>query len=466
MITNYSIENFKIFSDKTDLKFAPITLIYGPNSSGKSSIIQSLLVLKESLLSSNSLKSNNQYFELGSYLSVVNEHNSDKKIGFQIDVDELEYSFEYAYSKEHNISFLDKTELISKEDSDFNFLFRPKSVSRQGVHLYNFDFDKKIIDKLVKQNRLLKDISEIIKEKHPISNNEIERHVKKVSFSRKNNLLPLRISRPDVDASGLLNDDETQRLIHYYQNTFVEDISKYLNRSDRKLFNLLSNVSYIGPLRPHPKRVYQLDGLVNNSVGQKGENFLSFLTQEEKYIEGVNKVLEDFGINYIIEIKRLNDEIIGDTASILLKNKSNGVKTTLVDVGFGIGQVLPIIIEGLVKEKASICIEQPEIHLHPKLQANLANFFAKDIKSSKANQWIIETHSEALLLRFQRLIRHKVLMPQDISIIYVNPAEDDIRTIEIPLDADGDFKVTWPNGFFEERLDEMFGGNPLEDEKL
>ncbi|WP_289351788.1 AAA family ATPase [Acinetobacter baumannii] len=78
MITNYSIENFKVFSEKTDLEFAPITLIYGPNSSGKSSIIQSLLVLKESLLSSNSLKSNNKYFELGSYLSVALLHKDLK----------------------------------------------------------------------------------------------------------------------------------------------------------------------------------------------------------------------------------------------------------------------------------------------------------------------------------------------------------------------------------------------------
>ncbi|MDC5686487.1 DUF3696 domain-containing protein, partial [Acinetobacter baumannii] len=147
-----------------------------------------------------------------------------------------------------------------------------------------------------------------------------------------------------------------------------------------------------------------------------------------------------------------------------LVDRHTGLKTTLVDVGFGIGQVLPIILEGLVKNRGTICIEQPEIHLHPKLQANLANFFAKDIKSKYPNQWIIETHSEALLLRFQRLIKHKELEPNDISIIYVNPTETGAEVIPIPLDEDGDFTITWPNGFFEERLDEMFGGNPFGDE--
>lgn len=75
MIKSFSIENFKVFSTKVDLKFAPITLIYGPNSSGKSSIIQSILVLKESLLKPNktySLRSNNDFFQLGGYTSVVN----------------------------------------------------------------------------------------------------------------------------------------------------------------------------------------------------------------------------------------------------------------------------------------------------------------------------------------------------------------------------------------------------------
>ncbi|MEI5716912.1 AAA family ATPase, partial [Acinetobacter baumannii] len=81
MITNYSIENFKVFSEKNTFKFAPITLIYGPNSSGKSSIIQSLIVLKESVLKNNymnGLRSNNNFFELGSYASVVNNHDVRK----------------------------------------------------------------------------------------------------------------------------------------------------------------------------------------------------------------------------------------------------------------------------------------------------------------------------------------------------------------------------------------------------
>ncbi|MEI5717498.1 DUF3696 domain-containing protein, partial [Acinetobacter baumannii] len=255
-----------------------------------------------------------------------------------------------------------------------------------------------------------------------------------------------------------------QKIESFYLNSFTEALSSDLRKKDRSLYQMLNRISYIGPLRPHPKRVYQLDDVLISTVGQKGENFLSFLARDDKYVRDVNKVLESFNIKYDIEIFRTNNEVIGDTVSILLVDRASGLKTTLVDVGFGIGQVLPIILEGLVKRRSTICIEQPEIHLHPKLQADLANFFAKDIMSSKANQWIIETHSEALLLRIQRLIRHKALSPNDISIIYVDPTPNGVKTIHIPLDEDGDFKVDWPNGFFEERVDEMFGGNPLQED--
>ncbi|WP_291371289.1 MULTISPECIES: DUF3696 domain-containing protein [unclassified Acinetobacter] len=185
------------------------------------------------------------------------------------------------------------------------------------------------------------------------------------------------------------------------------------------------------------------------------------MAKDSEYKNSVNKVLKDFGIKYDIDITRTDNEIIGDTLSLILVDRNTNLKTTLVDVGFGIGQVLPILIEGLVKKHSTICIEQPEIHLHPKLQADLANFFAKDVLSDKSNQWIIETHSESLLLRFQRLIKYKELNPEHISIIYVNPTADGAEVIHIPLDEDGDFTVAWPNGFFDERLDEMFGGNPF-----
>ncbi|MHA3052094.1 AAA family ATPase [Acinetobacter sp. ANC 4640] len=463
MINKYSIENFKVFSKKVDLKFAPITLIYGPNSSGKSSIIQSLIVLKESLLSSNVLKSNNSYFELGSYLSVVNNHNAENKIKFEVDDGGTVFKFEYGYSEEHKISYLNKCNINNKENNLMDLDFFVKNVSKQGGNFFNISYKEQFISQIFKSRKFIEEIKQYLEDKKPILDADIDKFLKKTTFTRKNNLLPVRVSRNGNDLIDL-KDDEIQRINSIFYQELTSEISGYINKNDRKLHGLLGNLTYIGPLRPHPKRVYQLDGVTSNTVGQNGENFLSFLAVEEKYVKSINSLLEDFNIKYEVEVVRSNDIIVGDMASILLRDKKNNIQTTLVDVGFGIGQVLPILIEGLVKERAIICIEQPEIHLHPKLQADLANFFVKDIKSNKSNQWIIETHSESLLLRFQRLIRHKIIKPEDVSIIYVDPCEDGVKTIHIPLDEDGDFTVAWPNGFFEERLDEMFGNNPFGEE--
>lgn len=469
MITNYSIENFKLFSEKNSFKFAPITLIYGPNSSGKSSIIQSLIVLKESVLKNthiNGLRSNNSFFELGSYASVVNNHDVKKSIKFEISNEDDYFAFEYGfkYLAEKSFSYVNGITICERKNELKKWSLLPKHSENQvGLQQFTVDFDKELLNFYAKNNESVKYFYRTFENedlKNSVNNENIYKFIKKLNLSKKIFALPY-LFRDSVNTKE--GDSMEQKIESFYLNSFTEALSSDLRKKDRSLYDTLNRISYIGPLRPHPKRVYQLDDVLTSTVGQKGENFLSFLARDDKYVRDVNKVLESFNIKYDIEIFRTNNEVIGDTVSILLVDRATGLKTTLVDVGFGIGQVLPIILEGLVKRRSTICIEQPEIHLHPKLQADLANFFAKDINSSKANQWIIETHSEALLLRFQRLIRHKVLRPNDISIIYVDPTPNGVKTIHIPLDDDGDFLVEWPNGFFEERVDEMFGGNPLQE---
>lgn len=346
MITNYSVGGFKVFSDRTNFKLAPITLIYGPNSSGKSSIIQSLIVLKESLLNSNVLKSNNSFFELGGYLSVVHNHEPKNKICFEIDVDDTIYEFEYAYSVDHNISYLNSCIVKNKENNTVDLTFSAKNVSKQGVNFFSIDYEDDFSKKLIKKNNFINDVKKFLDERKPIAENEINKYLKKTTFTRKNNILPSRISRIDNNLKDYLKDDEILRVTNMFYQEITTELSRFINNKDRKLFNLLNNLSYIGPLRPHPKRVYQLDGGVSNSVGQNGENFLSFLILEEDYINKVNDFLESFNINYKIEVVRSNDAVVGDMASILLRHKKTNIQTTLVDVGFGIGQLLPILIEG------------------------------------------------------------------------------------------------------------------------
>jgi len=147
--------------------------------------------------------------------------------------------------------------------------------------------------------------------------------------------------------------------------------------------------------------------------------------------------------------------------------------------GFGVSQILPILMKGrqdlYAQQRKTILVEQPELHIHPKLQAELADFFLASsglVDDDPGNppddegladffrshhQWIIETHSEALVLRLQRRIREGKVKPEDVSILYVRPTgERGSEILQLRLDDDGEFLDEWPDGFFEESYREMF----------
>jgi predicted ATPase len=135
------------------------------------------------------------------------------------------------------------------------------------------------------------------------------------------------------------------------------------------------------------------------------------------------------------------------------------------DVGFGISQSLPVIVQLVTSRNAVIAVEQPEIHIHPGLQTRLADLIIESTaRETAANQVLIETHSEHLMLRLQRRVREGKLSPNDLSVLYVdwNGDEQTAEVVQLPLDAEGSFLEPWPRGFFAERYDEIFGnGNTL-----
>ena len=103
-------------------------------------------------------------------------------------------------------------------------------------------------------------------------------------------------------------------------------------------------------------------------------------------------------------------------------------------------------------------MEQPEIHLHPALQAELADVFIETALGQRKNTFILETHSEHLILRLLRRIREGKITPDDVGVVYVEPLARGSRFIELRIDDEGDFIDEWPGGFFEESFHEKFAG--------
>lgn len=240
------------------------------------------------------------------------------------------------------------------------------------------------------------------------------------------------------------------------QKVFTLDFRKLAIFAGKVLKNLLKNLFPLGPLRKSPERWYIFTGTSPQDVGYKGELLPDLLFRRPELIEEANNWLDRLDIGYRLKVQPLGERTkdLFEVQLIDTRRKPN-IEVGLPDVGFGISQLLPFIVQSLASQRKIISIEQPEVHIHPRLQADLGDLLAETIKSPRNNQFIIETHSEHLVLRLQKLVSEKKLSPDDVSIIYVSRGADGSKVQQLQLDKDGDFIDDWPGGFFPERLREL-----------
>jgi hypothetical protein len=214
----------------------------------------------------------------------------------------------------------------------------------------------------------------------------------------------------------------------------------------------------LGSIHPKPQRWYLFSGTTPTNGGARGERVPDLLFKDRDMLASVNYVLDKtLDMGCFIEAPPMSSKH-GQMFELRVGDTRNRTAPTasLADVGFGVGQLLPVIIQGLVETKKTILVEQPETHIQPALQARLGTFFAKCAKEQN-NQFIIETHSEHLILRLQRLIRDKELAPEQVKVLYVDRGDGSTGTVvrDMHLDDRGRFIGDWPGGFFPERLREF-----------
>ncbi|HUX87102.1 MAG TPA: DUF3696 domain-containing protein [Chloroflexota bacterium] len=166
-----------------------------------------------------------------------------------------------------------------------------------------------------------------------------------------------------------------------------------------------------------------------------------------------------------VEEAHINLVRLPTRSRLVLMPKGSNLELEPHDIGIGISQVIPVLVTALAGAGVLSAIEQPELHLHPKLQAELGDLFI-DSAISRGQRFLIETHSEHLILRLLRRIRethdgelppgHSGLTPEQVSVVYIEKVEDDVRAYPLRIDETGEFLDRWPKGFFEERAEELF----------
>ncbi|MCK5682172.1 DUF3696 domain-containing protein, partial [bacterium] len=258
-------------------------------------------------------------------------------------------------------------------------------------------------------------------------------------------------------------------VVAYYKNAgFVQT----LNLEQEKLFR---SVFYLGPLRTKTERLYSWAGIIPEDVGYGGENAvaamlaaqkrkisLGYKRQAKPFLQLIAEKLQEMGLIDKFEVNQISET--RQEYEVKVRTKGSQDFVDLPDVGFGISQVLPVLVQCFYAPRGSvIIIEQPEIHLHPSAQSALADVFI-DVINSRENgedrniQLIIETHSEHFLRRLQRRIaenmKPKEISRDDVEAYFAVASKTPARLEPLQIDLFGNI-TNWPENFFGDEMKDI-----------
>ena len=236
---------------------------------------------------------------------------------------------------------------------------------------------------------------------------------------------------------------------------------------------MLKNLYYLGPLRLPPKRFYQWSGDSPDYVGSQGEFAIAALlaanSEGRKLNRGPRKQYMLFGefiAYWLQQMKMISSFKVVPVAKgrkefeVLVKTYAGAPEVKLTDVGFGVSQVLPALVQAFYAPPGStVWMEQPEIHLHPQVQAELADAFisatqAGEDGSPRNVQLIIESHSEHFLARLQRRVAEGVLSPEDVAIYFCSRPGSKAEIEPLRIDEYGEIE-NWPPHFFGDEMEDV-----------
>lgn len=479
LLTKINLESFKSFGHPTEVELAPITLIYGPNASGKSSLIQSLLLQKQSL-EAGTLTLSGGYASLGSVSGLAHRHDESRPITV---------GFEFAVPVRWEIpgeaispGLTRALKMTFAADAAGGPVVQELVFEAGGrAFPYVLDPDRSAgawrlpVDAAVRLVELASDPKATWRA-DPGKKRLSER---RVSDARR--ILGLAHGEAGVPfaSSGLLPDRIELDLAPYSQGATI-DAAELAATSLRRSFGLLDaaradleralrELCYLGPIRSAPQRTY-VRGAVSRQriLDPEGADAANVLFDSPSEAQEVSEWLGLLKVPYSVAVHALQSEHpgVGDLLHLELLDRrfEPPVAVSAADVGFGVSQLLPLVVQLLVARDQIVCIEQPEIHLHPRLQSEFAELLIESTSAEgRANQVVVETHSEHLMLRLQRKIRAGEIAPADVSVLYVDidEARGTAEARRLRLDDRGRFLDRWPGGFFDERFAEIFDPDDL-----
>lgn len=564
MLQNFLLGNFKAFGNTQKIPLRPLTLIFGQNSAGKSSVIHGLLLARHAMDTgeldvfhtniggrSVDLGGFRQYIHrrsLSSWMEWGAETNTSNlaspvrewlegatSVGVRVTVGKEQR--ERASSRrivdpttkeqkdiEVPSGVLEETGTARVQTYEItlnsNPVLRFRRKAGASFQLNNLDLKHpvftRILRSLIEASTTIQDVTEADTAQ---AESVVSSAVADIVADR-GMLFPGRVRKQDSPGTSapqpalvaVRRGEREEDLAAAINLILPRTLDEFTNAVNDSISNALRKLQYLGPLRSFPPRqlsmaqhydpdwhagggfawdVLQSDSRVRHAVNdwlsdpEKLRTPYRLLVREYSEQEAIKRALEEVYEGFSKEVTTFGtdaefwqDADPKQMASELLKSVSPDVIPQLEmtdirfntvvthrDVGIGISQVIPVLVSAFGFEEQLIAIEQPEIHLHPALQAELGDVFINSAMT-KSNTFILETHSEHLILRILRRIRETTtgtlskgvapVRPEDVAVLYVQRGKGGAEVVEIPIRADGEFITDWPEGFFPERAEELF----------
>lgn len=437
MLKHLHVRNFKAW-ETLNLPLGNVTGVFGTNSSGKSSILQFLLLLKQTKNATDrglvlDFGTQDQLVNLGGFQDVIHKHDKTLKLSWDL-------------------------------------LWEP----RKGLSL-NDPSGKRT--EVLASGEQLKVRSHVEMRDAQLISDWLEYDLGGLSFSispKKEGSKEYQLNSSGTDFRFIRNQSRVWALPGPIKTHLFPDQAKtYFKNSDflgvfeAEYEAQMDRIFYLGPLREYPRREYPWSGASPSDVGRRGERtieaILSATQRKEKRNLGGRtryKNFEEMIAYWLKELRLISDfkiEEIGSGANLYRAKVQRDAKSApvlLTDVGFGVSQVLPaLVLLYYVPEGSTVIMEQPEIHLHPSVQSGLADVILSVAKHRKL-QVIVESHSEHMLRRFQRRVAEAEVDADLIKLYFCDSANGRSTLLPLELNIFGEIQ-NWPAHFFGDEFEEI-----------
>ncbi|RCW76253.1 DUF3696 domain-containing protein [Pseudorhodoferax soli] len=441
MLTHLRIQNFKAWRDTGPVRLAPLTVIFGANSAGKSSLGHLLLALQQTARSTDRkralhLGDSSSLIDLGTFTDCLYGHDLSQPLGVELGWQlpkalEVRDPLVPASRYQGNAMRLD-VELMANKSGQPEVQAMAYALQSDGSTVLDAALTRD-------SNR-----------KFSLSSNSFGF---KMADGRK---WPM----DEPEKFYRLSDLSAAR----FKNAgFMADLALATEA-------MLDSLSYLGPLRSHPQRIYQWSGDTPASVGETGAQTVAAMLAAQndgrQLNRGPRKAKQGFApfiASWLKDLGVIHDFSVHPVAEgrkeyeVLIKTGAKSPQVKITDVGFGVSQVLPALVQAFYcPPHSTVWMEQPEIHLHPQVQAELADVFISAIQARQDSverhvQLIVESHSEHFLNRLQRRVAEGVLTPDDVAIYFCRRSNAGAELEPLRLNVLGDIE-NWPENFFGDEM--------------